>query len=38
MPEGNATSKKTGTKIEIPGFEAIMAISILLLARRIQKK
>lgn len=37
MPEINATSKKTGTKIEIPGFEAIMAISILLLARRLKK-
>jgi len=38
IPESNATSTKTGTKIEIPGFEAMMAISILLLARRIQKK
>ncbi len=36
-PESNATSKKTGTKVEIPGFEGIMAISILLLARRLKK-
>lgn len=36
-PESNATSKKTGTKVEIPGFEGIMAISMLLLARRLKK-
>jgi len=36
-PESNATSKKPGTKVEIPGFEALMAISILLLARRLKK-
>ncbi len=37
MPESNATSKKPKTKVEIPGFEALMAISILLIARRLKK-
>lgn len=36
-PESNATSKKQGTKVEIPGFEGIMAISMLLIARRLKK-
>ena len=39
MPNVTATSQKSKTKINIPGFEAIMAaISILLIARRLQKK
>jgi uncharacterized protein len=35
MPTPAVTVKKSKTKIEIPGFEAIMAISILLFARRL---
>lgn len=41
MPAVTATSQKSNskTKIEIPGFEAIMAaVAILLIARRLQKK
>jgi hypothetical protein len=38
VPAPNVTGKISKTKIEVPGFEAVMAISILLAARRLYKK
>ena len=31
VPAPNVTVKRSKTKIEVPGFEAVMAVSILLL-------
>lgn len=38
MPAPDATVKRSKTKIEVPGFEAVMAVSILLAARRLYNK
>jgi len=38
VPAPNVTVKRSKTKIEVPGFEAVMAVSILLVARRIFNK
>ena len=38
MPSPDVTVKRSKTKIEVPGFEGVMAISILLVARRLYKK
>ncbi len=38
MPSPDVTVKRSKTKIEVPGFEGIMAVSILLVARRLYKK
>ena len=36
--EPNVTGKISKTKINVPGFEAVMAISILFVARRLYKR
>lgn len=38
VPSPNGTSKKSKTTIEVPGFEAIAAISMLLLFRILKKR
>ncbi|MFZ3166407.1 MAG: S16 family serine protease [Candidatus Methanoperedens sp.] len=38
VPAPNVTVKRSKTKIEVPGFEAVMAVSILFIARRLYKK
>ncbi|MFZ3383437.1 MAG: S16 family serine protease, partial [Candidatus Methanoperedens sp.] len=38
MPSPDVTVKRSKTKIEVPGFEGVMAVSILLVARRLYKK
>ncbi|MCX9083754.1 MAG: hypothetical protein OIN87_03025 [Candidatus Methanoperedens sp.] len=38
IPTPAATTKRSRTKIEVPGFEGIAAIAILLVVRRIRKK
>jgi len=38
MPTPVETTKSSKTKIEVPGFEAIAAIAILLVAGRIRRK
>lgn len=38
VPAPDATVKRSKTKIEVPGFEAVMAISILLAAGRLYNK
>lgn len=38
IPIPAETTKRSKTKIEIPGFEAVAAIAILLVARRINRK
>lgn len=38
IPVANATEKKQKTKIEAPAFEAVAAIALILIARRLNKK
>jgi uncharacterized protein len=38
VPTPGATVKRSNTKIQLPGFEAVVAISILLVARRLYRK
>jgi len=38
IPTPAETTKRSKTKIEVPGFEAVAAIAILLVARRIRKR
>jgi uncharacterized protein len=38
LPTPVETAKRSKTKIEVPGFEAVAAIAILLFARRIRRK
>lgn len=38
IPTPAETTKRSRTKIEVPGFEAVVAIAILLFARRIRRR
>lgn len=38
VPTSAQTTKRSGTKIVVPGFEAVAAIAILLVARRIRRR